>query len=66
MWLKTQKWARGSNKTCLFVVGFTHHNSSIVLANEDASAVVVVGHAGARSWRSREMKTKNSIFHRNE
>lgn len=29
--------------------GFTHHHGAVVLTDEDASAVVVVRHAGARS-----------------
>lgn len=35
-----------------------HHNGAVVLADEDASAVVVVGHAGAGCWRSRSESVK--------
>lgn len=37
----------------LIRVCFTDHNSPVVLADEDASTVMVVGHAGARSYNKK-------------
>lgn len=70
MRLINQKSEPGAHLKPFVWVRFTHHNSSVVLAYEDASTVVVVRHARAWSWRgkkytvamSQEIQTKSFSF----